>query len=52
MKQSRARMCQALLLYGCFFTAPFDCTVGRESHHKAAVNNDMNGKFGWFAIRF
>ena len=23
MKQSRARMCQALLLYGCFFTAPF-----------------------------
>lgn len=22
MKQSRARMCQALLLYGCFFTAP------------------------------
>ena len=28
MKQSRARMCQALLLYGCFFTAPFCCLKG------------------------
>ena len=37
MKQSRARMCQALLLYGCFFTAPFGFDAEMEIRTKPAA---------------